>query len=187
MVAIAFTPVGNPNNPADTSGYGKVTSSFAISKYEITIGQYVEFLNAVARTPSASQTYLTDLWSPDMNGDDDVTENTVARSGSGTQDNPYVYRVATGPADPINVDVRGSSPNDPIPFVDWFDAARFINWLHNGASASASTETGAYTLNGATSGLIPRNVDAKFWLPTENTTMACARSSISLSKSVHMR
>ena len=168
MVAIAFTPVGNPNNPADASGYGKVASSFAISKYETSIAQYVEFLNAVARTPAASQTYITDLWSPDMNGDDYVTENTIARSGSGTQADPYVYSVATGPADPKNAEVRGSSPNAPIPFVDWFDAARFVNWLNNGATATSSTETGAYTLNGATSGFVPRNADAKFWLPTEN-------------------
>ena len=41
----------------------------------------------------------------------------------------------------------------PIGAVSWFDAARFANWLHNGGTNGASTETGAYTLNGASRGL----------------------------------
>lgn len=39
----------------------------------------------------------------------------------------------------------------PITYVSWFDAARYTNWLHNG-QGTGDTETGAYTLNGATSG-----------------------------------
>lgn len=167
MTAIAFTPVGNAGNAPDKTGYGAVNSPYAISKYEVTIGQYVAFLNTVAAVPTAS--YITNLYTKDMNDDDYVIENTITRKGSGTVADPYQYAVATGPADPQkNPGVKGSTPNDPVPFVDWFDAARFINWLNNGANASASTETGTYTLNGATSGFIPRNADAKFWLPTEN-------------------
>lgn len=166
MINIAFTPVGNAGNPADSTGYGHVPYRYAISKYEINLQQYVDFLNSVASTPT--QDYLTNLYTEDMNDDDNVIENTIARSGSGTAADPYRYAVATGPADPGNTDVQGSSPTDPVPFVDWFNAARFINWLHNGATAQASTETGAYTLNGATQGVVGRNADAKFWLPSEN-------------------
>ena len=60
--------------------------------------------------------------------------------------------------------------------VNWGDSARFTNWLHNGqptgAQGAATTETGAYTLNGATSDsalmAVVRNADAKYWIPTEN-------------------
>ena len=34
----------------------------------------------------------------------------------------------------------------PVVFVSWYDAARFANWVNNGATAGASTETGAYTM-----------------------------------------
>ncbi len=40
------------------------------------------------------------------------------------------------------------------------------NWMHNGATNGASTETGAYTLNGVTGGAIPRNPGAAWWIPT---------------------
>ena len=57
----------------------------------------------------------------------------------------------------------------PVNFVSWFDAARVSNWLMNGGTSSSSTETGAYTLNGGTSGNAPAvNVGAAFYIPTEN-------------------
>jgi formylglycine-generating enzyme required for sulfatase activity len=57
--------------------------------------------------------------------------------------------------------------NEPVAFVSWFDAARFSNWLANG-QGSGSTETGSYTLNGATSGIIYANESAKIRIPTES-------------------
>jgi formylglycine-generating enzyme required for sulfatase activity len=42
-------PVGNARNAADpTTGYGRVTEAYRIGKYEVTIGEYAAFLNAVA-------------------------------------------------------------------------------------------------------------------------------------------
>ncbi|MFM9025069.1 MAG: SUMF1/EgtB/PvdO family nonheme iron enzyme, partial [Planctomycetaceae bacterium] len=56
----------------------------------------------------------------------------------------------------------------PITLVSWFSAARFANWMQNG-QGSGSTETGAYTLGGATSGnAVARNPGATFSIPTEN-------------------
>jgi formylglycine-generating enzyme required for sulfatase activity len=56
----------------------------------------------------------------------------------------------------------------PVNVVSWFDAARYCNWLHNGRG-NGSTETGAYTLNGATSGnAVAKNPGALYWIPTEN-------------------
>lgn len=53
--------------------------------------------------------------------------------------------------------------------VTGFGAARFANWMHNGAISDASTETGAYTLNGATSGVgFTKNAGATWWIPSEN-------------------
>ena len=49
-VTIEVMPVGNPGNPPDFTGYGRVDHEFAIGKYEVTIGRYTEFLNAVAKT-----------------------------------------------------------------------------------------------------------------------------------------
>ena len=57
----------------------------------------------------------------------------------------------------------------PVNYVSWFDAARVANWYQNGATSSSSTETGAYTLNGATGGDAPAvNSGATFYIPTED-------------------
>jgi hypothetical protein len=50
--------------------------------------------------------------------------------------------------------------------VSWFDAARFANWVNNGATAGASTETGAYTMANGVG--VSRNAGATWFLPTEN-------------------
>ncbi len=60
--------------------------------------------------------------------------------------------------------------------VTWGDAARFANWLTNnqpvGAEGNGTTETGSYTLNGATSNAalnaVTRNANADYVIPTEN-------------------
>jgi hypothetical protein len=54
----------------------------------------------------------------------------------------------------------------------WGDAARFCNWLDNGqpigSEGMATTETGAYTLNGdVTSYLENRNANARYFIPSE--------------------
>ena len=59
------------------------------------------------------------------------------------------------------------SGNKPITYVSWFDAARFCNWVQNG-QGSGGTETGAYTLNGAMSGIHTKNAGATTWIPSEN-------------------
>jgi len=64
--------------------------------------------------------------------------------------------------------------NRPVTYVSWFDAARFSNWLHNGQPSTGSqttgtTETGAYALNGAISGVgISKGGGAQYWIPSES-------------------
>lgn len=145
IVVHDFIEIGNPNNVADLTGYGSVGYSFKISKYETTVDQYSKFLNAVATTDVYS------LYNVNMSSDTwsrSVIQNGVSNNRS--------YSVVSGQA------------NKPISYVSWFDAARYCNWLHNGATNGSSTETGAYSLNGTTNGIVTKNINAKFWIPTEN-------------------
>ena len=147
LVTIETVPVGNAGNAADTTGYGDVAYDYAIGKYEVTLNQYSEFLNAVA----ATDTY--GLYNVNMGTD--LNSAGIARSGvSGS----YTYSVI-------------GSGNRPVTYVSWYDSARFVNWLHNGQpvglQAAGTTETGAYTLTG-NSGLITRNSGWLYGLPSEN-------------------
>ncbi|MGA1539426.1 MAG: SUMF1/EgtB/PvdO family nonheme iron enzyme [Chthoniobacterales bacterium] len=151
LVTIDTVTVGDAGNAADTTGYGAVADVFAIGKYEVTIGQYTTFLNSVATVTSDS--YIVDLWTGSMATDLNIAG--ISRSGSGTLADPYSYSVI-------------GSGNRPITYVSWFDAARFANWMNNGATNGASTETGAYTLNGATNGIITVNPGATWSLPSED-------------------
>jgi formylglycine-generating enzyme required for sulfatase activity len=152
LVTIETVTVGDAGNAPDpATGYGAVSNVFAIGKYEVTISQYTTFLNSVASV--TTNTYIDNLWNFNMPIDLDIAG--ISRSGSGTLASPYSYSVI-------------GSGNRPITYVSWFDAARFANWMHNGATNGASTETGAYTLNGAESGIITKNAGAKWWIPSEN-------------------
>lgn len=152
VVNINYASIGNAGNAADAatgSLYGAVAYAYKIAKNETTIAQYAEFLNAVAKT----DTY--DLYAGAM-----TTSYISGISRSGVSGS-FTYSVASG------------SGNKPITFVSWFDAARFTNWLHNGqltgAQNNLTTEDGAYTLNGAISGVsVSRNVGATVWIPNEN-------------------
>ncbi|MDA0818462.1 MAG: SUMF1/EgtB/PvdO family nonheme iron enzyme, partial [Planctomycetota bacterium] len=148
-VTIDWVTVGDPGNTADTTGYGAVTDSFRIGEYEVTIGQYTDFLNDVAQTDTYS------LYNESMASDLNIAG--ISRAGSSGS---YTYSV---------INNGGLSGNRPITYVSWFDAARFANWMHNGQGAGG-TETGAYTLvGGQTSGTAPaRNPGAQFYIPTEN-------------------
>jgi sulfatase modifying factor 1 len=150
-VTINWVTVGDPGNTADTTGdpnpAGAVTDSFRIMKYEWTNSQYVDFLNAV--DPSGTNPngiYNTSMGSNARGG---ISFDTNASTGS-----KYAPRTNMG--------------DKPVNYVSWFDAARVVNWLQNG-QGTGSTETGAYTLNNATSGPAPAvNSGASYFLPTED-------------------
>jgi len=155
-VIMETVTVGDPGNAADTNSFGAVDYEYRIGKFEVTIGQYATFLNSVA----ASDPY--GLYTTNMAVDLNIAG--IARSGSSGS---FSYTV-TGPSG-SKVTGASSAGDRPIVYVSWFDMARFCNWLHNGATNGADTETGAYTLAGATNGTAPAsNADAKWRLPTEN-------------------
>jgi sulfatase modifying factor 1 len=154
-VTIDWVTVGDPGNAADNNGYGAVAESFRIGKYKVTIQQYTDFLNVTAKSDPYS------LWSASMQS----IHNTAGISRAGSSGS-YEYSVI-GPSgsNPVGANSPG---NRPITYVSWFSAARFANWMHNG-KGSGDTETGAYTLNGATSGTAPAvNPGAQFYIPTES-------------------
>src|ERR1700756_3168122 len=55
-ITIATVPVGNLSNPPDPAntpffpGIGSVSYNYSIGQYDVTVGQYTAFLNAVAAT-----------------------------------------------------------------------------------------------------------------------------------------
>jgi formylglycine-generating enzyme required for sulfatase activity len=151
-VTIDWVTVGNLGNDPDpaTGGlYGAVNYEYRIGKYEVTIQQYTDFLNAVAQSDPYS------LYNTEMASDLNIAG--ISRSGTS---GGYSYSV---------IDNGGPSGNRPITYVSWFDAARFANWMHNG-QGSGSTETGAYTLvDGQMDGTAPaKNPGAQFYIPTES-------------------
>lgn len=133
----SLVTVANPNNESDVlTGFGRVNYIYQIGKYDVTIGQYTAFLNAIAKT----DTY--DLYDTRMATD--LNSAGISRSGNSGS---YSYTVMNN---------SGSSANRPITYVTWLDAARFANWMANGqpsgAQNSSTTENGAYNLNGAMNG-----------------------------------
>jgi formylglycine-generating enzyme required for sulfatase activity len=175
--SLQFVPVGNPGNAADPatgSLYGSVGYNYNIGKYDVTVGQYCQFLNAVAQTDTYG------LWNSYM----EAYYPTVGITQTGTSGNfsySVTYNSTAWNTYSTNYPSLYPSPSAaanacPIFSVTWGDAARFCNWLQNGqltgAEGPSTTETGAYSLNGATSSsalmAIVRNPGAIDVIPTEN-------------------
>lgn len=145
-VTIDWVTVGNPGNAAHSSGFGAVDHEYKIGKYEVTNTQYISFLNAKGQS-NANGIYNTQM-----------ANYGITQSGS------------TGS---FTYSVTGGLENRPVVYVSWFDAARFANWMTNG-QGNSDTETGAYTLNGASSGIILANAGAQVYIPSENEWVKAA-------------
>lgn len=138
----AFEPIF----PTTVNGpLGAVAYVFMIGKYEVTNGQYAEFLNSVAAS--------------DPNGIYNPLMGSNARGGifRANSDPNYTYSPKPNMAD------------KPVTFVSFWDACRFCNWLHNsrpsGPQTDATTENGAYTLTtqAMSSNSVYRNPEAKYF------------------------
>lgn len=169
ITSLEFVTVGNAGNIAD-SRYnnhnnlhnGCVDYTFQMGKYEVTVGQYLKFLNAVA----ASDPYC--LYDPCMAS---IPSHGCMITQHG-ENGSYSYDLSARPsgteADWINL---------PVNFVSFRSAARFANWLHNGQPTGILTgdteqdanftENGAYTIDYYSIRAI-RNTDAKYWIPNQD-------------------
>ena len=168
-INIETVPVGNLGNAGeqsrladhgDSTYYGGVNYAYRIGKYEVTAGQYCEFLNAVA----ASDPY--GLYNGLMNTNPMGCQ--ITRHGSSGS---YTYDFSGRPTGD-----EADWKNRPVNYVSWGGAARFCNWLHNGQPTgtqdNSTTEEGSYIIHGATSQEalrdIIRNNAATWAIPTED-------------------
>ena len=168
-VNIETVPVGNLGNDPDTRyntpGYGRVDYVYNIGKYEVTAGQYTEFLNAV----DPEGTNSDGLYNPVMNSNLHGCQITLNGSD---------YDFSGAPSG-----TASDWENRPVNHVSWYDAAMFANWLtsgniHRGVyDTSAGAGWGNSAANSYT-GITPRDsaaMDAlvatygKVWaIPTED-------------------
>ena len=133
------------------SGFGSVSYKYSIGKYSITNQQYCAFLNSVAKKDDYGL----------YKGDNNIynVNSGIIREGSSPN---YTYST------------KDRMCNKPVVLVDWYDCARFCNWLHNGMpngnQDTSTTEDGAYALNGIVPkcGIVDKNVNAKYWIPSED-------------------
>lgn len=142
-VTIEMVTVGNPGNADDTTGYGGVDYVYKIGKYEVTAGQYTEFLNAVASTDDYG------LYDPIMSSL--YSGCKIERHGD---PGSYTYTVATDRA------------NRPANGMTFWGVARFVNWLNNG-QGNGDTETGSY-INIGDAATFARQPGAKYFIPNED-------------------
>ncbi len=169
LVCIEVVEVGDAGNAPDPgTGEGAVAHDFAIGKYEVTVAQYLIFLNAVAsraaELPVGKREAIEGLWQEDMFETHAYVapRGVIARSGSGTVSDPYVYSEVPAP------ELGPLSSRRGVLNISWLAAARFANWLHNGATATSDTETGAYSLDYRTKGGAVRNPGARWWIPSND-------------------
>ncbi len=127
-VEIETVPVGHLGNLGELSGSGAggigpdrvsgaVDYAYNIGKYEVTAGQYTEFLNAVAKTDS-----FFGLYNPNMDTDDYGCQ--ITRNGSSGN---YTYDFSGRPSGK-----EADWVDRPVNYVSWYNAAMFANWLTSG-------------------------------------------------------
>ena len=153
-VDIEMVTVGNPGNAGELSGEGAggygpdrtcgaVNYQYNIGKYEVTAGQYIGFLNAVAKTDTYG------LYNSDMN--DNIYGCQITRNGDSGN---YTYDFSGRPSGE-----ESDWVDRPVNYVSWYDCLRFSNWLTNGGG-SGDTETGAYTITGSSPNWVVNVPDA---------------------------
>jgi formylglycine-generating enzyme len=144
-VTFPWTKVGNPGNLPDArTGLGAVDHEFKISKHEVTNAQYVEFLNVV--DPFGENSLHLYNGYMQFEGVGGIRFDLLAPDGS-------KYQLKLG------------HENNPVVYVTFISAMRFVNWLENG-QGNGSTERGTYTIgNGVEEVRKPRST---YFIPNED-------------------
>jgi formylglycine-generating enzyme required for sulfatase activity len=125
-VDIATVPVGNVSNSDDTTTHGAVNYAYNMGKYEVTAGQYRDFLNAV--DPNGGNT--DGLYNGQMNIDP-VGCQITWNAGLSTYD--FSGKPSGTAAD---------WEDRPVNYVSWFNAAMYANWATSGNKDQGAYNTG---------------------------------------------
>jgi formylglycine-generating enzyme required for sulfatase activity len=145
-----FLSVSDSNNTVDSNGYGGVSYGYSVCDHTVTNQEYVEFLNSVDQSGTNPNNIYTSAMSSSGRGG-------IVFSSGGVTGEKYSTKI--------------NMSNKPVNYINWYNAARYSNWLHNnkpiGTPSPSTTEDGAYTLSGNT-GFPNRNVSAKYFIPNEN-------------------
>ncbi len=147
-VRMDMVVVSNAHNAADSTGYGSVHYAFRIGQCEVNNSQYAQFLNVVDPGGSNNlQLYSAQMAVSARGG---ITNTAAATTGA-------------------HYSVRSNMGDKPVNFVSYWDAARFVNWLHNG-QGPGGTESGAYDLPSLypTNATVARQPGARYFLPSED-------------------
>lgn len=159
LVSLSNTPVtnfvriGDLGNAPDTNNFGSINYDYQIGKYEVTVAEYIEFLNAVASIIDSQGLY-----------DSRMPINRVFNSAT----NRYTYTTKNLVAGNDSYAISQL----PITWVSYMDAIRYANWLHNGKPTNviqngSSTEDGSYAIAPINSAPV-RKSGATFVLPNRN-------------------
>ena len=155
--------IGDINNPAmdgadidySMRGRGSVGYRYRISKNEVTTAQWLEFVNSYSTQSDKMRWFgAPSFWGARLDS---------SYSGPG---NRWVLRT----------DVENAS-RLPVFSISWRDAARYVNWLHNGKGTSLSAiANGAYDTSTFTeqddgdfitfNDQRTRSAGARFWIPS---------------------
>ena len=154
---IDWVTVGDPGNVPYEHGFGGVDYAYRIGQFEITKGQYAEFLNAVAQADPNG------IYHPGMG--ELLLRGGILRAGD---EGAYLYHAAPG------------RENQPVAWASFWNAIRFANWLHNGQPVGPqgpeTTEDGAYTITpeGIATNTITRNPNARVFIPSTDEWIKAA-------------
>ena len=142
-----WVSIGDPRNKADNTGFGAVSYPFTLSKAPITNLQYADFLS------TSIQGRTNDLG--------------LFHEGMSSSRNGGIRQV--GQRRSFRYEIKPSMAHMPVNFVSWTAAVRMANWLQNGGTAEADTETGAYLLGERAGVALPAPESAAaFRLPSED-------------------
>ena len=140
--------IGNPGNEADRElhgqgRFGAVGHSFQIAVNQVSNRDYQQFLQAIASKGDPHGLY-----------DPAMADAIILEQKGGI----LVYRV------------NEANASSPVTQVSWHDAVRYCNWQHNGrptgTSSPATTEDGAYSIDGRN--VATRHNRARCFLPSED-------------------
>ena len=164
---IEFVTVGDPGNrptrPEEGNPLfadvhqprGAVAYEYRIARTEVTLRQYVEFVEAYL--PLEIERTGRVLGAPDFAGRGITTDLGGAR-------------------------IRGGHSPNQAADMSWEYAARYVNWLHNGkvnepwAFDTGAYDTSTFTQNpdGTYNHQVAHSPDARFWIPTQDEWIKAA-------------